>query len=84
MNPLGSFFPGLILNGDMSKIFLYITQMLEGNHLNVSLGVEIWKKQAATEIHRLFLVGKRVNAFMSLSFTMINLFTYGHMQLSCK
>lgn len=58
--------------------------MLEENHLNVSLGIEVWKEQVATQIHRLFLIGKRVNAFVSLSFTMVHLFTYGHMQLSCK
>lgn len=36
--------------------------MFKENHLNVSSGIEIWKEQVATQIHRLFSVGKRVNA----------------------
>lgn len=36
--------------------------MLKENNLNVSSGLEIWKEQVETQIHRLFSVGKKVNA----------------------
>lgn len=40
--------------------------MLEENRLNVPLGIEIWKEQVATQMHRLFWVGKKMNAFTSV------------------
>lgn len=66
MNPLASVFLGLILNDDMMKIFLYNTQTLEENRLNVSLGIEIWKEQVTTQIHILFWIGKKVNASVNV------------------
>lgn len=66
MNPLAPDFLGLILNDDMMKIFLYNIKTLEENPLNVFLGIEICKEQVATQIHRLFWVGIKVNAFVSV------------------
>lgn len=40
--------------------------MLEENCLNAFLGIEIWKEQVATQIHTLFWVGKKVNAFVNV------------------
>lgn len=40
--------------------------MLEENCLNALLGIGIWKQQVATQIHRLFCVGKKVNAFVNV------------------